>query len=183
MELTHLIARLCCLYAVVPINSLDVWRVLVAHPWVHTCAALLAVRLVQARDLSYRIVQDLVQEALTELSHRDLTRLDLSRSEAEIAAYLRRVINWEVHAAWRRLYRPSLACSLDQVAEPTTLEDDAGDVWDLLSHLPDRQRAIVTLRIAGHQWAEISELVHLPLATAYGQYKAARQTVAEALAR
>jgi RNA polymerase sigma-70 factor (sigma-E family) len=99
--------------------------------------------------------RDLVQEVLT----RALTKWDRIGGLDEPYAYVRRMVTNE-HLSWRRRRRLRTIPLNDDPAGLSGLEPGSDEMWELLSALPARQRAVLVLRFyEGLSDPEIAEVL------------------------
>jgi DNA-directed RNA polymerase specialized sigma24 family protein len=99
--------------------------------------------------------EDLVQDSFVEVSRR----LDEIRKPG---AYLRSAVVSRCRSALRR----RRVIALHPPEPPAGLSSGAGELWDVLSDLPEDQRIAVVLRYyGGYKASEIAQIVDMPAAT------------------
>jgi DNA-directed RNA polymerase specialized sigma24 family protein len=174
-DLADLIARLRALPPRAD-DPLAAWRALVDHPWTLERLLGLAGRIIRA-SRPPATVEDLVQDAVMDLSRRNLAALDLERPCAEVGSFLRRLLGWEVRGAARRARGQECFRPLEAAGEPSVVADGSGEVRELIEGLSGPQRRVVELRTQGHTWDEVAKKTGMPLSSAYGQCRRARRTL------
>lgn len=99
--------------------------------------------------------EDLVQDSFVEVSRR----LDEIRKPG---AYLRSAVVSRCRSALRR----RRVMDMHPPEPPANLTSDAGELWDVLSRLPEDQRIAVVLRYyGGYRASEIATILEMPAAT------------------
>lgn len=99
--------------------------------------------------------EDLVQDSFVEVAGR----MDEIRKPG---AYLRSAVVSRCRSALRR----RRVMSMHPPEPPAGLADSAGELWDVLSKLPEDQRIAVVLRYyGGYKASEIAKIVDMPGAT------------------
>jgi len=99
--------------------------------------------------------EDLVQDSFVEVARR----MDEIRKPG---AYLRSAVVSRCRSALRR----RRVMSMHPPEPPAGLADSAGELWDVLSKLPEDQRIAVVLRYyGGYKASEIAKIVDMPGAT------------------
>jgi RNA polymerase sigma factor (sigma-70 family) len=99
--------------------------------------------------------EDLVQDSFVEVAGR----MDEIRKPG---AYLRSAVVSRCRSALRR----RRVMSMHPPEPPAGLANDAGELWDVLSKLPEDQRIAVVLRYyGGYKASEIAKIVDMPGAT------------------
>jgi len=99
--------------------------------------------------------EDLVQDSFVEVSRR----LEDIRTPG---AYLRSAVVSRCRSALRR----RRVMEMHPPEPPAGLASDAGELWDVLSRLPEDQRIAVVLRYyGGYRASEIAKIVDMPAAT------------------
>ncbi|MFK7916530.1 MAG: RNA polymerase sigma factor [Ilumatobacter sp.] len=99
--------------------------------------------------------EDLVQDSFVEVARR----LDEIRKPG---AYLRSAVVSRCRSALRRCR----VMSMHLPEPPAGLASDAGELWDVLSELPEDQRIAVVLKYyGGYTASEIAKIVDMPGAT------------------
>ena len=99
--------------------------------------------------------EDLVQDSFVEVARR----LDEIRKPG---AYLRSAVVSRCRSALRR----RRVMALHPPEPPAGLADSAGELWDVLSKLPEDQRIAVVLRYyGGYKASEIAKIIDMPGAT------------------
>jgi RNA polymerase sigma factor (sigma-70 family) len=99
--------------------------------------------------------EDLVQDSFVEVARR----LDEIRKPG---AYLRSAVVSRCRSALRR----RRVMSMHPPEPPAGLANDASELWDVLSKLPEDQRIAVVLRYyGGYKASEIAKIVDMPGAT------------------
>jgi RNA polymerase sigma factor (sigma-70 family) len=99
--------------------------------------------------------EDLVQDSFVEVARR----LDEVRKPG---AYLRSAVVSRCRSALRR----RRVMAMHPPEPPAGLASDAGELWDVLSKLPENQRIAVVLRYyGGYKASEIAKIVDMPGAT------------------
>ncbi len=99
--------------------------------------------------------EDLVQDSFVEVARR----LDEIRKPG---AYLRSAVVSRCRSALRR----RRVMALHPPEPPAGLADSAGELWDVLSKLPEDQRIAVVLKYyGGYTASEIAKIVDMPGAT------------------
>jgi RNA polymerase sigma factor (sigma-70 family) len=99
--------------------------------------------------------EDLVQDSFVEVARR----MDEIRTPG---AYLRSAVVSRCRSALRR----RRVMAMHPPEPPAGLASDAGELWDVLSKLPENQRIAVVLRYyGGYKASEIAKIVDMPGAT------------------
>ena len=99
--------------------------------------------------------EDLVQDSFVEVARR-LVEI------RNPGAYLRSAVVSRCRSALRR----RRVMALHPPAPPAGLADSAGELWDVLSKLPEDQRIALVLKYyGGHTASEIAKIVDMPGAT------------------
>lgn len=115
--------------------------------------------------------EDLVQDSFVEVSRR----LDEIRQPG---AYLRSAVVSRCRSALRR----RRVIGLHPPEPPAGLASDAGELWDVLSWLPEDQRIAVVLRYyGGYKASEIAKIVDMPAATVRSHLRRGLTTLRKAL--
>ena len=121
--------------------------------------------------------QDVCQTVLVKL----LTRpRDFESPEHERAWVLKMTANQcrdLLKSAWRHR-----TCDLEACAQLAAPEEPQGSIWDAVSTLPDKYRAVVHLHYCeGYKAQEIAHILHIPVNTVYTRLARARAQLKELL--
>lgn len=101
--------------------------------------ALLRTAYLLTRD--HALAEDLVQTALTK------AYLAWHRIDGEPEPYVRRVMLNTFSSWWRRKWNGEVATeTLPETAAPSSGSEESVDLWDAITRLPRRQRAVLVLR-------------------------------------
>lgn len=137
--------------------------------------ALLRTAYLMTGDLA--TAEDVVQTALAKLY------LAWNRVEAEgaVHAYARRIVTNEVTSLWRRAWRRHEVPAdrlLETPVDPTYDEGLGAELWELVSSLPPRARAVVVLRYYEQLTeAEVADVMGVSVGTVKSQCSRALATL------
>ncbi|WP_442507679.1 RNA polymerase sigma factor [Novipirellula sp. SH528] len=128
-----------------------------------------------------RAPEDAVQEALIELVKQ--TMLPNDPVAWLYTTVRRRAINLERADSRRRKHQTEAGQEQESWFIPAENDyDDAADCERMLTQLPEQDREIVVARIWGDlSFAQIAELVSLPLSTVYRRYQQALLTLKQSI--
>jgi RNA polymerase sigma-70 factor (sigma-E family) len=138
-------------------------------------AALLRTAYLMTGDLA--TAEDVVQTALAKL----YLAWDRVEAEGAVHAYARRIVTNEVTSLWRRAWRRhefSAERLPETPVDPTYDEGLGAELWELVSGLPPRARAVVVLRYYEQLTeAEVAEVMGVSVGTVKSQCSRALATL------
>jgi RNA polymerase sigma factor (sigma-70 family) len=121
----------------------------------------------------FQLAEDAAQEAFFE-AYRTLPKL---REAAAFAGWFRRIVFKQCDRITRR--RLVTTVPLDTVAEPAQTSDEEerkAEVFEAVRHLPEHERAAMTLfYIGGYSMEEVAGFLEVPVSTVKGRLHSARE--------
>lgn len=164
---------------------LEIWQLVVSHPWYQQQLASAARSVLRGSGVSLQLQKDIEHDSMTLLARRLRKSaglgIDPVRAERHFAGWMRTIISRDCRDAVRKLRRQS-AASLQRpdhlpASEERVQRETRIDLAMALDRLGGQERAVLTLYSAGYTLLQIAEKLGLTFWETHGAFHRALKRV------